>query len=66
MSKHYTYTTVPTDNSARVVKVPQAAQMLSLSIPTIRRLITQGDLRVNRKTRHILIPVSEIERFASA
>jgi excisionase family DNA binding protein len=63
MSKQYNYPIVPPDNSARLVKIPQAAQMLSLSIPTVRRLIAQGDLRVNRKVRHLLIPISEIERF---
>jgi excisionase family DNA binding protein len=52
--------------SARLVKVPQAAEMLALSIPTLRRLIKRGEIRVNRKTRHCLIPISEIERFASA
>lgn len=40
--------------------------MLALSIPTMRRLIKRGEIRVNRKTRHVLIPRSEIERFAAA
>ncbi len=40
--------------------------MLALSIPTLRRLIKRGEIRVNRKTRHCLIPISEIERFAAA
>jgi excisionase family DNA binding protein len=58
--------TTPAGISARLVKVPQAAEMLALSIPTLRRLIKRGEIRVNRKTRHCLIPISEVERFASA
>jgi len=61
---HHTHTQSPTP-SIRLVKVPQAAEMLALSIPTLRRLIKRGEIRVNRKTRHCLIPISEVERFAS-
>ena len=64
--RHFkTTTTVPAAISARLVKIPQGAEMLSLSIPTLRRLIKRGEIRVNRKTRHCLIPISEIERFAA-
>jgi len=62
----HTTPTTPAVSTARLVKVPQAAEMLALSIPTLRRLIKRGELRVNRKTRHCLIPISEIERFAAA
>ena len=48
------------------VKIPEAASLLGVSIPTIRRAIERGDIRVNRKLRHVLIPMAEIERFASA
>jgi excisionase family DNA binding protein len=40
--------------------------MLSLSVASLRRLIRSGVIRAHRKTRHILISRSEIERFASA
>lgn len=65
MNTHPNTTTIPIASTARLVKVPQAAEMLSLSIPTLRRLIKRGEIRVNRKTRHCLIPISEVERFAS-
>jgi excisionase family DNA binding protein len=66
MNKHQHTNTTPAGLSARLVKVPQGAEMLALSIPTLRRLIKRGEIRVNRKTRHCLIPISEIERFAAA
>lgn len=64
---HLHHTPTQSRPSATIlVKVPQAAEMLALSIPTLRRLIKRGEIRVNRKTRHCLIPISEIERFAAA
>jgi excisionase family DNA binding protein len=45
------------------VKLPEAAEMLSVSTQTVRRLISNGSLKVSRKTRHVLIPVSELERI---
>jgi excisionase family DNA binding protein len=48
------------------VKIPEAAALLGVSIPTIRRAIDRGEIRVNRKFRHVLIPMAEIERFAGA
>jgi excisionase family DNA binding protein len=45
------------------VKISEAAEIVSLSIPTLRRLIANGSLKVSRKTRHVLIPVSELERI---
>jgi excisionase family DNA binding protein len=53
----------PTSSKKLAVKIPEAAEMLSLSIPTLRRLIANGSLKVSRKTRHVLIPVSELERI---
>jgi excisionase family DNA binding protein len=44
----------------------EAAHMLSLSVVSLRRLIKSGTIRAHRKTRHILISRSEIERFAAA
>ena len=48
------------------VKIPEAAAILGVSCSTIRRAIERGDIRANRKLRHVLIPMSEIERFAAA
>jgi excisionase family DNA binding protein len=47
-------------------KIAEAAQMLSLSVVSLRRLIKSGAIRAHRRTRHILISKSEIERFATA
>lgn len=47
-------------------KIHEAAQMLSLSVVSLRRLIKTGAIRAHRKTRHILISRAEIERFAAA
>ncbi len=43
---------------------PEAAEALSLSVSTIDVLIGRGMLRVRRQGRRVLIPHSEIERFA--
>jgi excisionase family DNA binding protein len=48
------------------VKMPEAAAMLGVSTKTIRRAIQRGDIRVTRKFRHKLIPVSELERFINS
>lgn len=34
-----------------------------LSVPTMHRLIKRGLLRPNRSTRHLLFPISELDRF---
>ena len=44
-------------------KIREAATLLGVSESTIRRLIAAGELRVIRKLRHPLIPVSELERL---
>lgn len=64
-------TTKPTrplvNSSGRLtVKINEAAAMLGVSAQSIRRAIERGDIRVNRKLRHVLIPLSEVERFATA
>jgi len=48
------------------LKINEAAATLGVSISTIRRAIARGDLRANRKLRHVLIPVIELERFAQS
>ena len=48
------------------LKINEAAGLTGLSHQTIRRAIARGDIRVNRKTRHVLIPMVELERFIAA
>jgi Helix-turn-helix domain len=46
------------------LKLKSAAVYLGgLSVPTMHRLIKRGLLRPNRATRHLLFPVSELDRF---
>lgn len=47
------------------VKIPEAAAMLGISQNSVRRLITRGKLRAVRVLRHVLVPISEIERLLS-
>ncbi len=56
----------PTFTDRHLYKLTEAAPMLSLSVVSLRRLIKSGAIRAHRKTRHILISRSEIERFAAA
>jgi excisionase family DNA binding protein len=45
-------------------KIKDAAKYLGgISPITVRRLINRGLLKPNRALRHILIPVSELDRF---
>jgi len=46
------------------LKVPEAAEMLSLGKSTLHELINQGKIRPVRVGRAIRIPVSEVRRFA--
>jgi hypothetical protein len=39
------------------------AYLGGISIPTLHRLIKRGLLRPNRATRHLLFPISELDRF---
>jgi len=52
-----------TENSVLAVKTREAAQRLSVTPMTVRRLVERGLLRPNRATRHLLFPVSELARF---
>jgi excisionase family DNA binding protein len=45
------------------LKLKPAARYLSLSEITLRRLVERGLLKPNRTTRHLLFPVSELDRF---
>jgi helix-turn-helix protein len=42
---------------------PAAVYLGGLSVPTMHRLIKRGLLKPNRATRHLLFPVSELDRF---
>jgi hypothetical protein len=53
-----------TPQAQGALKLREARQYLGgLSVPTIHRLIRRGLLRPNRSTRHLLFPVSELDRF---
>lgn len=47
------------------VKISEAAAMLGVCENSVRRLIARGKLRAVRVLRHVLVPVSEIERLLS-
>jgi excisionase family DNA binding protein len=50
--------------SVGAVKIKEAARYLGgVSTVTVRRLIARGLIKPNRSLRHILIPVSELDRF---
>jgi excisionase family DNA binding protein len=49
--------------SPQALKLRQAADYLGLSTISIRRLIKRGLIKPNRALRHILIPISELDRF---
>jgi helix-turn-helix protein len=48
------------------LKLREAAQYCGFSVITMRRLIQRGFVKPNRATRHILIPMKEIQRFLDA
>jgi excisionase family DNA binding protein len=41
----------------------EAAEYLGVSPITVRRLVYRGLLKPNRKIRHLLFPVKELNRF---
>jgi hypothetical protein len=49
------------------LKSPAAREYLGgISEPTLHRLIKRGLLKPNRATRHLLFPLSELDRFLRA
>ncbi|MBA2435367.1 MAG: helix-turn-helix domain-containing protein [Chthoniobacterales bacterium] len=48
------------------LKLLPAARYLSLSAPTMHRLIARGLLKPNRATRHLLFSMRELDRFIEA
>jgi len=53
----------PTTQTFGALKLKPAAQYLSLSKPSIYRLVTRGLLHPNRATRHLLFSIEELNRF---
>jgi excisionase family DNA binding protein len=45
------------------LKLKEAAAYLGVSVITVRRLIERGLIKANRALRHLLIPISELDRF---
>ncbi len=46
------------------LKIKDAARYLGgVSVISVRRLIDRGFIKPNRTLRHLLIPVSELDRF---
>jgi excisionase family DNA binding protein len=45
------------------LKLKPAAEYLSLSPMSMRRLLKRGLIKPNRLTRHILISIAELNRF---
>jgi len=52
-----------TDTSRGALKVSGAADYLSISIPTMRRLIARKEIRVVKKLRHVLVPVEALNEW---
>jgi excisionase family DNA binding protein len=49
------------------LKLRDACEYLGgLSVPTMHRLIDRGLIRPNRSLRHLLFPISELDRFLRA
>jgi excisionase family DNA binding protein len=49
------------------LKIKPAARYLGgVSVVTVRRLVERGLIRPNRCTRHLLFPISELNRFLEA
>jgi Helix-turn-helix domain len=48
------------------LKIPDACKYLGgISQISLRRLISRGLIKPNRSLRHLLIPISELDRFLS-
>ena len=45
------------------LKLKGAARYLSVSQVTLRRLVERGLIKPNRSLRHLLFPISELDRF---
>jgi excisionase family DNA binding protein len=57
-------TTTPQEAPIGALKLKGAAKYLGgVSEITVRRLIERGLIKPNRSLRHLLIPISELDRF---
>ena len=45
------------------LKLKPAANYLSVSVPTMHRLVKRGLLKPNRATRHLIFSLEELDRF---
>ncbi len=50
----------------QLVNISQAAEALSVSRDSVRRLIERGQLKSVRILRRVMIPVTEVERLCRA
>jgi excisionase family DNA binding protein len=57
---------MPTHTEPLVYSIRQVADMLSVNMHTVRRMIDDGELSEVRVRRSIRIPRSEIERILNA
>jgi excisionase family DNA binding protein len=53
----------PGSSSRRLLRLPEAASLLGVSVWTLRRLISAGKLPVVRLTRRIQVDVKDLERL---
>ena len=54
--------TAPT-HSVGALKLKPAAEYLSVSVPSMHRLVARGLVRPNRALRHLLFSREELDRF---
>ncbi len=45
------------------LKLKEAAEYLGVAPISVRRLIERGLIKPNRALRHVIIPISELDRF---
>jgi excisionase family DNA binding protein len=45
------------------LKLKEAAEYLGVAPISVRRLIERGLIKPNRALRHVIIPVTELDRF---
>jgi excisionase family DNA binding protein len=50
-------------STVSALKTKEAAARISVSPKTLRDLVHRGLIKPNRKTRHLLFPIAELERF---
>jgi excisionase family DNA binding protein len=48
------------------LKVRGACRYMNISRSTLTRLIQRGEIRPNRKLRHLLIPIAELDKWIAS